>query len=245
MPHPITLVLFDIDGTLVHTAGAGVRGMNAAFGVLHRAPEALDGIPIAGRTDRAIVSDAFRRLGVDPTDERITLLRDAYLTRLLEEMARPEGEGFGVLPGVRGLVDELSRRRATVVGLLTGNFVGGAAIKLGHFDLWDRFAFGAFGDRHLDRRDLVPLALAEARARGLDATAARTFVIGDTPLDVDCAHAHGAVAVAVATGNYGRDELARCGPEVTVETLDALRDRPETWGISPKQQVTTAAPERG
>jgi phosphoglycolate phosphatase len=229
MTDPILLVLFDIDGTLVQTLGAGVRGMNRAFGDLYQAPRALDGLPIAGRTDRAIVTDAFRRLRIEPDEDRLRELRDAYFARLPRELAQPTSAEFGVLPGVHALLDQLARRPDVVVGLLTGNFVGGAALKLGHFDLWDRFAFGAFGDRHLDRRDLLPIALGEARERGLDVSASRTVVIGDTPLDVDCAHAHGARAVAVATGLYPVTELEGLRPALAVETLDALVAQPEFW----------------
>ena len=106
------------------------------------------------------------------------------------------------------------------MALLTGNFAGGAEIKLGHFDLWRRFAFGAFGDDHVNRRDLVPVAVREAASRGVVPTA--VVVIGDTPLDIDCAHAHGAMAVAVATGHYDEAALARAGADLVVPTLEAM-----------------------
>jgi phosphoglycolate phosphatase-like HAD superfamily hydrolase len=219
---PTTLVLFDIDGTLVHTAGAGIRGMNAAFRDLHGTSGALDTVPIAGRTDRVIVHDAFRRAGIEPTQARIEALRDAYIAHLATEMTRtPEGP-FGTLPGVEPLVAALAARPDVVVALLTGNFERGAEVKLSRFDLWRPFAFGAFGDRHLDRRDLVPLALERARDAGLHVDAARTIVIGDTPLDVDCACAHGARALAVATGQYTADDLTRAGAAMTVATLAEL-----------------------
>jgi phosphoglycolate phosphatase-like HAD superfamily hydrolase len=227
-PRP-TVVLFDIDGTLVHTLGAGVRGMNAAFADLYGRIDILEGLRIAGRTDRAIVGDAFRRLDVEPTTERVTALRDAYLPHLARELAHaPDGAGCCVLPGVVEAIDALNRRDDAVVGLLTGNFHGGAGVKLRRFGLWDRFAFGAFGDEHLDRRDLVPVAVAAARAAGHDVSPADLVVIGDTPLDVDCAHAHGARAIAVATGPYTREALAREGAELTVGTLAEL-DADAVW----------------
>ena len=213
-----TLVLFDIDGTLLLTLGAGVRGMNTAFGRLHGRSDALDGLAITGRTDRSIVGDAFARIDVDATPERIATLRDAYFEDLRVELANTAGERFGVLPGVLAAIDALDRRDDVAVGLLTGNFVGGAEIKLGRFDLWRRFEFGAFGDDHLDRRDLVPVARVAAAARGI--TPGAIVVIGDTPLDIDCAHAHGAAAVAVATGPYRTDELRPA--DLVVETLEAL-----------------------
>jgi phosphoglycolate phosphatase-like HAD superfamily hydrolase len=100
--------------------------------------------------------------------------------------------------------------------------VRGAEVKLGHFDLWRRFSFGAFGDDHLDRRDLVPVARQAAAARGI--TPGRVVVIGDTPLDIACAHAHGAAAVAVATGPFTPDALSHA--DLVVETLECL---PARW----------------
>jgi phosphoglycolate phosphatase-like HAD superfamily hydrolase len=218
------VVLFDIDGTLVQTSGAGVRGMTAAFAELHGVVDALAGVPIAGRTDRVIVSDAFERAGLEPTPEAIDRLREAYIRHLTIEIGRPAAGAFGVLPGVHVLLDRLAQAGVAPVGLLTGNFERGAAVKLGHFDLWRRFAFGAFGDDYLDRRDLVPVACARSRDAGVEVTAAQLLIIGDTPLDVDCAHAHGAVAVAVATGLYGVDALRATGADLVVETLDELAD---------------------
>lgn len=215
-----TLVLFDIDGTLIHTAGAGVRGMNSAFDLIHRYPDALEGVPIAGRTDRAIVSEALRKVGVEPSADAISSIRDTYLDHLPAELDRRSDGPYGVLPGVRELLEALAACDAAAVGLLTGNFARGARIKLGHFDLWDRFVLGAFGDDHVDRRDLVPVAIKEAQGLGL--SPARVVVIGDTPLDIDCAHAHGATAVGVATGIYSRQVLVTAGADIAVETLGEL-----------------------
>jgi len=215
------LVLFDIDGTLCLTGRAGLRGMEAAFLQLHGIRGALKDVPFAGRTDYSIVGDALERWGRKATDAEIKRLRDAYVTLLRDELPKPVSDPSGVLPGVEALLDALERRDQFAVGLLTGNFVGGAELKLGHFDLWRRFRFGAFGDDHRDRRALVPIALERAREAGFDrCTADRAVIIGDTPLDVDCAHAHGARAIAVATGHYGVDELRATGAELVVETLE-------------------------
>jgi phosphoglycolate phosphatase len=107
-----------------------------------------------------------------------------------------------------------------VIGLLTGNFERGAAIKLGHFDLWTRFAFGAFGDDHADRRALVPVAIAAAARAGLHVECPDIIVIGDTPLDVDCAQTHGARSIAVATGPYTIEQLETARPDLVVRTLE-------------------------
>ncbi len=216
-----TLVLFDIDGTLVSTGGAGVRGMNAAFEALYGRGRALDGVPIAGRTDRAITSDAMRGLEVEPTDEAIIRLREAYLPHLRFELERPDDTSSRILPGVNALLDALEGEGAMVTALLTGNFEGGAAIKLGHFDLWGRFQFGAFGDRHTNRRDLLPIALRVAEEAGCGRVAAeRVVIVGDTPHDVDCAKAHGARAIAVATGLSDCQALRDAGADFVVETLE-------------------------
>jgi phosphoglycolate phosphatase-like HAD superfamily hydrolase len=215
------IILFDIDGTLIHSGRAGVRGLNAAFLSLYGVGGALEGVALAGRTDRAIVSDVLRAIGREPTAEAITTLREAYLDHLAIELTKPV-PGSGVLPGVSGVLDALEARGDVAVGLLTGNFQRGAAIKLGHFQLWSRFGFGAFGDDHVDRRDLVPIAMADAGRVGATVPASRVVVIGDTPADVDCARAHGALAVAVATGPFSRAELESSQPDVL---LDSLEDR--------------------
>jgi phosphoglycolate phosphatase len=214
------LVLFDIDGTLIQTGRAGVRGMNNAFARLHGVDNALDGTPIAGRTDRGIVTDVLTRLQRPSTDDDIAALRNAYLAELPAELARPVAAPKRVLPGVLELLDLLDRRDDVQVGLLTGNFEGGARIKLGYFDLWRRFSFGAFGDAHCERRALVPLAV--DRAGVGDIAADRIAIIGDTPLDIDCAHAFGARAIAVATGPYEVSALAAEGADLVVPTLERL-----------------------
>jgi phosphoglycolate phosphatase-like HAD superfamily hydrolase len=219
------LVLFDIDGTLVLTGRAGVRGMNAAFHRLYGRTDALDGVPIAGRTDRAIVADVLARMNLGVDDAHIDAIREAYLEELRVEIRRPVPHWSGILPGVSGLLEALEGRRGLAMGLLTGNFEGGAAIKLGHFDLWRRFQFGAYGDRHVDRRELVPVAIAAAAGTGIGPASPRdVIVIGDTPLDVDCAVAHGARAIGVATGPFNRDELAAAGADLVVDTLEQALD---------------------
>lgn len=215
------LVLFDIDGTLILSGRAGVRGMNVAFERLYGITGALDRISMAGRTDRAIVIDALRAIDRDATDAEILRVRDAYCESLAAEIVKPVTDPYGVLPGVVSALDALATRSHVGVGLLTGNFERGAAIKLGHFDLRTRFAFGAFGDDHVDRRDLVPVALARAHEAIRDVPpASRVVVIGDTPLDIDCAKAHGARAVGVATGPFSASDLSAAGADLTLETLE-------------------------
>jgi phosphoglycolate phosphatase-like HAD superfamily hydrolase len=138
------------------------------------------------------------------------------------EIQRPApGRPCFVLPGVTALLDALDREAGVVSALLTGNFQRGAAVKLGHFGLWRRFEFGAFGDDHADRRALVPIAVERARAAGTAVPPPEGIVIiGDTPNDIDCAKAYGARAIGVATGPFSRSVLEEAGADLTVDTLE-------------------------
>jgi phosphoglycolate phosphatase-like HAD superfamily hydrolase len=221
MPGTTVIVLFDVDGTLIRSGGAGLRGMNATFARLYGVAGALDGVPLAGRTDRAIVGDVLRALGVEPSPAEVARIRDAYVDDLRLEITRTVADPCGVLPGVEPLLDAIAALPHVGSGLLTGNFEPGAAVKLEHFGLWRRFGFGAFGDDHVDRRALVPVALARAeRAGHATPPPGRIVVVGDTPLDVNCAKAHGARAVAVATGPFNRATLAAAGADLVVDTFD-------------------------
>lgn len=223
-----TLVLFDIDGTLVLTGRAGVRALDRALVEICGVTGALAGVSIGGRTDRAIITDALRGIGTPLTEALVAEVRDRYCTYLAVEVHAETPHPKRVLPGVADALAALAPLETAgevSVGLLTGNFVRGAEIKLGYFDLWRRFRFGAFGDGHVDRRDLVPLAWAAADRAGAGTfTPERTVIIGDTPADVDCAHAHGAQAIAVATGTYSMDELRATGAEVVVPDLSQWDD---------------------
>jgi phosphoglycolate phosphatase len=202
------LLLFDIDGTLVMTGGAGQRAMNRAFHDVFGVPDAFVGIDLAGRTDTSIVADAFARQRMIADASAVASFRARYLECLREEVPRP-GHGKRVLPGIAPLLDALEPHPQTFLGLLTGNFADAAEVKLAHFDLWRYFRCGAFGEDAHDRNHLVPVALYRARGRGLPdhVDARHTVVIGDTPRDIACARAHGARVVAVATGEYKVDAL--------------------------------------
>jgi phosphoglycolate phosphatase-like HAD superfamily hydrolase len=214
------LYLFDIDGTLVVTGGAGQRAMNRAFHDVFGMPDAFKGIDLAGRTDTSIVGDALARLGMADEPDAIARFRARYLMCLQEEVPRP-GAGKRVLPGIAPLLEALQPHGHNFLALLTGNYADAAEVKLAHFDLWRYFRCGAFGEDHGDRNHLVPVALERARQRGLPphVEPAHTVVIGDTPRDVACAHAHGARCLAVATGEYSADALARAGADVVFEDL--------------------------
>jgi phosphoglycolate phosphatase-like HAD superfamily hydrolase len=214
------LVLFDIDGTLVLTGGAGLRAMNRACEEVVGHREALSEIPVSGRTDWIILHDTLARLGRDLDRLLFEQLRDRYVERLREEIHHP-GRGFnGALPGVPALLEALQPREDVYLGLLTGNFQEGARIKLQHYDLWRYFRCGAFGDDAADRNALVPVAVDRALACGVPTLpAADVMVVGDTPHDVACARAAGATAVGVATGGFTADQLRACGAPIVFDTL--------------------------
>jgi phosphoglycolate phosphatase-like HAD superfamily hydrolase len=213
----VFVCLFDIDGTLLSSGGAGRSalevGLDDEFGVTG----VIDRLTLSGRTDFAIFGDLLRLSGLlDSADSRARLLA-AYLRHLPGCMARHEGR---VLPGVAALLDHLSSRDDVAIGLLTGNTRAGARIKLGHFGLHEHFAFGGFGDEHPDRDDVARSALADVqRHLGRAVDPARVWVIGDTPLDVRCARAIGANVLAVLTGWHSRDELAESAPDLLLDDL--------------------------
>jgi phosphoglycolate phosphatase-like HAD superfamily hydrolase len=224
----MTVLLFDIDGTLVRTGGAGKAAMEAAlceeFGVSLSAEE----VPYSGRTDRAIGRDLLRAHGLDPTDANQDRLIDGYLRRLPGRLQSLGGE---VCPGVRELLARLRQRTDVRLGLLTGNVRRGAELKLGHFDLWAAFPAGGFGDYHEDRDDVARAAVRALADRWGPLDPADVWVIGDTPLDVRCARAVGANAVAVATGWHPLDELKECGADLTLADLSDPAALPASWGL--------------
>lgn len=214
------LVLFDIDGTLVLTGRAGVRAMNKACADLVGHDAALEGVKLAGRTDWIILEEVLRRHGMTLDESLLAALRDRYVVHLREEIELP-GQGVkDVMPGIRPLLDALQSREDVALGLLTGNFIEGARIKLEHFDLWRYFSCGAFGGDAADRNRLVPVAMRRARECGIaDPRVEDVWVVGDTPYDVACALAVGAVPVAVATGGHTVDELRASGATIVFQDL--------------------------
>jgi phosphoglycolate phosphatase-like HAD superfamily hydrolase len=214
------LILFDIDGTLVLTGGAGMRAMNRACEDLVRSENAMAGVTFAGRTDWSILDDILRNHGHTLDEVRLDELRRRYVTHLAEEIVLPGRGVKDVMPGIRELLEVLVARADVRLGLLTGNFVEGARIKLEYFDLWKYFPWGAFGGDAASRNDLVPIALARAKEHGIDGIPSpRVLVVGDTPNDVECALVAGATPVAVATGSYTVDQLRAAGAKIVFDDL--------------------------
>jgi len=211
------IFLFDIDGTLIHTAGAGGDAILAALVEEFSLDRVRHEVSFAGRTDRAIARDLLSLHGLEVNAENWGRLRDGYLRRLPICLHGRPGK---ILPGVENLLMRLRSRSDVALGLLTGNLRDGAKLKLGHFGLFEHFAFGGFGDLHEDRDHVAAEAFTAAQSHvAKDLLRNKVWVIGDTPLDVRCARAIGAQAVAVATGGHTREELAACSPDVVVDDL--------------------------
>jgi len=206
-----SVCLFDIDGTLLSSGGAGQRAMERALTDVFGVPNPCEEIPAAGRTDRAITHDLFTHHGLSPTVEQWERFQSVYFGHLQTTLSELQGM---VLPGVVSLLDHLATRPDVTLGLLTGNFREAARIKLGHHSIDRHFAFGGYGDHHHDRDDVARVALSEAcRHLGRDIDPRTVCVIGDTPFDVKCARAIGARAIAVATGMFTAAELALTQPD--------------------------------
>lgn len=214
------LVLFDIDGTLVIAKGAGRRALGRALERVYGTTGAIDAYDFRGKTDPRIVGDLMGEAGVAPEVIRagIDECFECYARGLVDEIG--DGSRVIVLPGVAELIRRLDAEDGVVLGLLTGNIEEGARIKLGSTGLWPYFRTGAFGSDDGDRRRLPSLAARRAHALTGHAFAPKdVLVIGDTPLDIECARAFGAVAVAVATGFHPYTELAEERPDLLFESF--------------------------
>lgn len=205
------LLLFDIDGTLIVSGGAGEGALKDAMRDRFGVDEDLDGIVLAGATDALIARQLLAKSGISESPENITALLDSYLEHLPRRLPHHNGR---VLPGIRELLDRLMATDAAAVALLTGNLERGARIKLSHYGVWDYFEFGAFADDHHDRNELGRFARSRAfDQHGVEFAAEDIFVIGDTPRDIECGRAISAKTVAIATGTYSIDELRPHNPD--------------------------------
>ena len=192
--------------------------MEVAFEREFGVAKATEGILFDGRTDRGIFFECLERhgFGGESLVSNFGRFAEAYIEVFPGWIARKGGE---VLPGVVALLDALERSDA-IVGLATGNMRRGAAHKLGHFGLWERFSGGGFGDDHTVRAELVRAGIVELEAKfELHAGECDVMVLGDTPLDVEAAHVAGARALAVATGRFTPEQLRESGAENTVDDL--------------------------
>jgi phosphoglycolate phosphatase-like HAD superfamily hydrolase len=219
-----TLVLFDIDGTLIDTGGAGRRGLEASFRSVFGLDDVSDSaarVRFDGKTDPAIIADIAREAGVPATEveARYADLQDAYLQALRKELAAPNPRRR-VMPGVRPLLERLAARPDVFLGLVTGNVEEGARVKLDAFGLNRYFADGGFSSDHPERSEIARIAHQRfSRRAGFRFPVDRVMVIGDTELDVVCARANGFRAIAVESGWVPRDRLLAAGPDTLLADL--------------------------
>jgi phosphoglycolate phosphatase len=210
------LILFDIDGTLIDSGGAGTRSLNLAFKKVFSIEDAFSSISMAGKTDTQIIKEGLMKHGIS-TDGNLSKMVDSYLRNLKEEI---NNDRKHVKPGVHEILEKLSFIKDAALGLLTGNLESGARIKLEPFKLNKYFPSGAFGSDDEDRNNLLPLAIKRFEELvqdkiGID----ECIIIGDTPRDVECAHIYGAICIGVATGPYALDELIEAGADYVLEDL--------------------------
>ena len=213
-----TVVLFDIDGTLVSTGGAGQRALERALEESLALQAVRSGFSFAGMTDRMIVRRLLEELAQEASEAAIDAVLEVYLRVLQEEVAA--AERYRIHAGMEACLDALAGREQVAVGLGTGNVEAGARIKLERVALNGHFAFGGFGCDAEDRAELIRMgAQRGARRLGRSLGECRVVIVGDTPRDVAAAHAIGAECLAVATGGASRDQLRAAGADHLFDTI--------------------------
>jgi phosphoglycolate phosphatase len=217
----IRLVLFDIDGTLIHTSGAGEKAFARVFANFFGVNDGTEKLKFAGRTDVSILREFFVHNAIPPTSDNMEQFFEAYVFMLEHMLQSLPG---GVHPGVWTWLHELrALPHQPVIGLLTGNIRLGAEIKLRQFNLWDQFATGAFADDSAERNEIAVIAKQRGEALlGQKLRGDEVLVIGDTPHDITCARAIDAKVLAVGTGIYRVKDLQAFKPDWAVDNLEKL-----------------------
>lgn len=214
-------VLFDIDGTLILSGGAGSRALSHAFKKLFRRDNALEGIKPDGKTDPAIIREMCRKvLGRDCQGEELESLCRQYLHFLSREV--PESQGYRVMPGIPELLEKLGLKEGVIMGLATGNLEEGARIKLGRAGLNRYFRFGGFGSDCEDRVELTRIAISRSQEFiGQELKKQDIYIVGDTPFDIKSSALLGTTSVAVATGSYSTTQLKEWQPDYLFSDFSA------------------------
>jgi len=220
----VQFILFDVDGTLVHTGGAGIKAFAKTFATEFNARDGVEKINFAGRTDVNLVREFFGLHQIAATPENFQRFFERYVFWLDQTVAHSNG---GVCRGVLKFIDDLlALPNPPLLGLLTGNIRLGAEIKLRRYDLWDTFKTGAFADDAEDRNHIA-LAARErgSRVLGHSLRGEEIVVVGDTPHDIRCGRFIGARTLAVATGGAKLNELKEHQPDWAVEDLAQVSAR--------------------
>ncbi len=218
------LLLFDVDATLISTGGAGLRALNRAFKKLLDLESAMLDIAPHGKTDPAIVREVFRKRmnEASATETVISEVIEMYVEYLRDEIERCDT--YQVLPGIRDILAEMRTRADVLMGLATGNVESGARIKLQRGGLNEFFSFGGYGSDAELRADLVRRAAERAERRhGSRIAESDTFVIGDTPLDIEAGKRAGFKTVGVATGQFSVDQLRDSGADLAISNFHSDR----------------------
>jgi phosphoglycolate phosphatase len=212
-----TIFLFDIDGTILLTGGAGRRSFERAFVEVTGRSDALQAIYFGGMTDKGIARAGLEAAGIEVTDERVERLFEAYLRALAHEL---QGSKYIIMPGVHDVLAKLKGLAQVAIGLGTGNLKRGAEAKLRHGKLWEHFSFGGFGCDHELRGELLRAgAVRGAQQLGVPLSDCRIVVIGDTVRDIDAAREIGAECIAVETGGVSAEVLRAHGADVVYRDL--------------------------
>jgi phosphoglycolate phosphatase-like HAD superfamily hydrolase len=215
----IRLVLFDVDGTLIRSGGAGVKAFAKTLASAFNVREGTERVRFGGRTDTSLVRELFEHAGIEPTPEHFRRFFDYYVF-WLDHLLHHSSVG-GACPGVWWFLQQLKKQpRRPALGLLTGNIRLGAEIKLRRYGLWEEFEMGAFGDDHEDRNQIAHIARDRgSRLFDQPLNGSEILVVGDTPRDVDCGRAIGAKVLAVTTGGATAAELEPHRPDWLVSDL--------------------------
>lgn len=215
--HTFKFVLFDIDGTLLDSGGAGMRSLDLAFREVFSIEEAFMNVQMAGKTDLQIIREACVVHNISADNGFLPLVLSSYLKNLRNEINRGDKK---LKPGIPKLLEDLSSSSLCSLGLLTGNIEEGAKVKLSSLGIDHYFITGGFGSDADDRNLLLPIAADRfTRLTGRQLEYCDCIVIGDTPLDVSCSKPYGAFSVAVASGPYTEEELLKTGADLVLPDL--------------------------